>query len=48
MIMLTFPKLKQESGSVLNGLRLADADDKVVGLWQEILKLEIEADEDDY
>jgi len=47
MLLLTFPELKQESSQVLNCLRVTGANDKILELWQEVLVMEIEPEEDE-
>ena len=47
MLLLTFPELKVESGAVLDNLMAAGADELVVSLWQEIVAMEISAEDED-
>lgn len=47
MLLLAFPQLKQESGNVLNCLRNAGTSEKILELWQEVVRTEIEEDKDE-
>lgn len=48
MLLLTFPELKSEAGSVLECLRSSNVDGVIIEVWKEIVATEIEAaDEDD-
>lgn len=48
MLLLTFPELKQESSQVLNCLLAVGKNEKILELWQEVVKMEIEAEDDDF
>ena len=47
MLLLTFPELKQESSQVLNCLLAAGTSEKILELWQEVVRMEIEEEEDE-
>ncbi len=48
MLLLAFPELKHEQGSVVERLQAADADQAVLATWKELVAQEIQsADEDD-
>lgn len=47
MLLLSFPELKQASGPVLAGLQAASANEKILGLWQDIVDTEIQAESDE-
>ncbi len=49
MLLLAFPKLKQESGAVAERLKALGADEKILTVWKELVAQEIEpADENDF
>jgi hypothetical protein len=48
MLLLTFPELKRDPGPIVDCLRAAGADSKVLAVWKELVAQEIRpADEDD-
>ncbi|NER22516.1 MAG: nucleotidyl transferase AbiEii/AbiGii toxin family protein [Symploca sp. SIO1B1] len=47
MLLLTFPKLKQESSEVLSCLKAAVTNEKILELWREMVKMEIQQEDDD-
>ncbi|HAZ49399.1 MAG TPA: hypothetical protein DDW76_06930 [Cyanobacteria bacterium UBA11369] len=47
MLLLAFPELKQESGEVLNCLLAAGTNERILELWQEVVRMEIEEEEDE-
>lgn len=47
MLLLAFPELKQQSSQVLNCLRAAGTSEKILELWQEIVEMEIDEEEDE-
>lgn len=47
MLLLAFPELKQESGSVFNCLIAAGSSEKILEWWREVVDMEIEEEEDE-
>jgi hypothetical protein len=47
MLLLAFPKLKQNDGLVTERLKAENAGDEAMKLWQELVALEIQSTEDD-
>jgi hypothetical protein len=47
LLLLTFPELKVESGIVLEKLRADNVEAAVISLWQDIVKMTIEMEDDD-
>jgi hypothetical protein len=47
LLLLKFPELKEEAGTVKDSLVAAGAAPEVLSLWQDIVTTEIEAEEDD-
>ncbi|MFB2936847.1 nucleotidyl transferase AbiEii/AbiGii toxin family protein [Aerosakkonemataceae cyanobacterium BLCC-F154] len=48
MLLLTFPELKQESSQVLNCLLVGEPNEKILEFWQEVVQMEIEAEDDEF
>ncbi|MGA9382614.1 MAG: nucleotidyl transferase AbiEii/AbiGii toxin family protein [Phormidium sp.] len=48
MLLLTFPELKQESSQVLNCLLVGEINEKILEFWQEVVQMEIEAEDDEF
>lgn len=48
MLLLTFPELKQESSQVLNCLLVGETNEKILEFWQEVVQMEIEAEDDEF
>ncbi len=47
LLLLTFPELKQKSSLVLDCLQAAGADAKIMDIWQELVQMQIESEEDE-
>lgn len=47
MLLLAFPELKHETSLVVDCLRVAGADAKILAVWQELVETEIEPEADD-
>lgn len=48
MLLLTFSELKQESSQVLNCLLVGETNEKILEFWQEVVQMEIEAEDDEF
>ncbi|NOH03907.1 MAG: nucleotidyl transferase AbiEii/AbiGii toxin family protein [Chloroflexi bacterium] len=48
MLLLSFPELKTENGAVAERLRAEHAGDDVMNLWAELVRQEIQPEDDDY
>ncbi|MBX3056087.1 MAG: nucleotidyl transferase AbiEii/AbiGii toxin family protein [Anaerolineae bacterium] len=47
LLLLTFPKLKQTSGEVLERLKVAKADEQALSIWQQFATQEIRPEDED-
>jgi hypothetical protein len=47
MLLLTFPELKQMSGAVADHLNSLGADSETMSVWQELVKLDIQPEDED-
>jgi hypothetical protein len=47
VLLLQFPKLKSETGAVVDILRQRKVDEKVLGVWREIVAQDLQVEDDD-